>query len=358
MARSPAPIKTALGADELRGRSRTLGQRHRTVLLLVDGRRSINEVVSLAQQAGAQASHFEDLLRMGMVAMPEVARSEPVPRPETGPTSSSFSSTAGSAWPSVAASSRREPDPGPSSQGAGRERRSSQSVPASSVWMDLPDSGNGAEGTGEVVPSRHPQAPPVAPAVAPPVALPVAAAAAPAVAPAPEPVARRVTRESEPQPRRHAQREAQREAPAPRRRPPAAAPTVSARPAPQPQHLPNPAARSAPDAPVPPLSIRDEVLGMAAAPALGARQPPNESESQKLERIRTLLQETLRIDSPVFGARMLLRLREATTRDDLIDIVWAIERHLADTRYPRKEMLSLHRARELLGLGNTVVPDE
>ncbi len=53
MARSPAPIKTALGADELRGRSRTLGQRHRTVLLLVDGRRSINEVVSLAQQAGA-----------------------------------------------------------------------------------------------------------------------------------------------------------------------------------------------------------------------------------------------------------------------------------------------------------------
>ena len=322
MARSPAPIKTALGADELRGRSRTLGQRHRTVLLLVDGRRSINEVVSLAQQAGAQASHFEDLLRMGMVAMPEVARSEPVPRPETGLTSSSFSSTAGSAWPSVASSSRREPDPEPSSQGAGRERRSSQSVPASSVWMDLPDSGNGAEGTGEVVPSRHPQAPPVAPAVAPSVALPVAPA------------------------------------PAPRRRPPAAGPTVSAKPAPQPQHLPNPAARSAPDAPVPPLSIRDEVLGMAAAPALGARQPPNESESQKLERIRTMLQETLRIDSPVFGARMLLRLREATTRDDLIEIVWAIERHLADTRYPRKEMLSLHRARELLGLGNTVVPDE
>lgn len=322
MARSPAPIKTALGADELRGRSRTLGQRHRTVLLLVDGRRSINEVVSLAQQAGAQASHFEDLLRMGMVAMPEVARSEPVPRPETGLTSSSFSSTAGSAWPSVASSSRREPDPEPSSQGAGRERRSSQSVPASSVWMDLPDSGNGAEGTGEVVPSRHPQAPPVAPAVAPSVALPVAPA------------------------------------PAPRRRPPAAGPTVSAKPAPQPQHLPNPTARSAPDAPVPPLSIRDEVLGMAAAPALGARQPPNESESQKLERIRTMLQETLRIDSPVFGARMLLRLREATTRDDLIEIVWAIERHLADTRYPRKEMLSLHRARELLGLGNTVVPDE
>jgi hypothetical protein len=94
------------------------------------------------------------------------------------------------------------------------------------------------------------------------------------------------------------------------------------------------------------------------APSFAPRQAPDEGETQKLERARTLLLETLRIDSPVFGARMLLRLREATTRDDLIDMVWSIERHLAATRHSRKEMLSLHRARELLGLGNTVVPDE
>ena len=78
-----------------------------------------------------------------------------------------------------------------------------------------------------------------------------------------------------------------------------------------------------------------------------------------------LMKDTLRMtglktkrEAVELGLRTLLRLREAASRDDLIEIVWAIERHLADTRYPRKEMLSLHRARELLGLGNTVVPDE
>ncbi|MFZ2651169.1 MAG: hypothetical protein WA210_13790, partial [Burkholderiaceae bacterium] len=76
MAILPAPFKTQLGVDELRGRSRTLSQRHRTVLLLVDGRRALGEVLSMAQQAGAQASHFEDLLRMGMVEAPEFGASQ------------------------------------------------------------------------------------------------------------------------------------------------------------------------------------------------------------------------------------------------------------------------------------------
>ncbi len=328
---------------------------------------------------------------MGMVAMPEAASADQVPQREGGATGSSFSSTASTGWPSVASSSQRESGSGLSSQGASRGRRSSSSVSASSVWMDLPDSGGG-DRIAEPVPSRHPQAPP-----AEPVARRVEREPVPQPQPQPAPVPtpadqgqeqeqeqaqaqaqREAQRESQREAQREAEREAQRDAQretqrrakleaqriaqqaarAPRRAPPVAAPALTAKPAPQPQHLPNPLARNAPDAAAQPLSIRDEVLGMAAAPALGARQPPSESESQKLERIRTLLQETLRFDSPVFGARTLLRLREAASRDDLIEIVWAIERHLADTRYPRKEMLSLHRARELLGLGNTVVPDE
>lgn len=78
----------------------------------------------------------------------------------------------------------------------------------------------------------------------------------------------------------------------------------------------------------------------------------------RLERVRELLVETLRIDAPLFGMRMLVRLRAATSADDLIELVWDIERHLITARHSRDEMLSLQRARELLGLGNTVVADD
>ncbi len=93
------------------------------------------------------------------------------------------------------------------------------------------------------------------------------------------------------------------------------------------------------------------------APKVGA-SVPNRAEQEKFDRVRALLVETLRFDSPLFGARLLLRLRDAKTIDDLIELVWVIERHLAGARYARKEMVSLHQARELLGLGNTVVPDD
>ena len=59
-----APFKTPLGQEELRTRGHKLGQRHRTLLFLIDGRRPLAEVLSLAHQAGAETQHFEDLLRM------------------------------------------------------------------------------------------------------------------------------------------------------------------------------------------------------------------------------------------------------------------------------------------------------
>jgi acyl carrier protein len=74
-----------------------------------------------------------------------------------------------------------------------------------------------------------------------------------------------------------------------------------------------------------------------------------------LQQVRELLIDTLRVDAPVFSAITLMRVHRARSSKDLIDLVWEIERHLGVSRKRRREMLSLHRARELLGMGNTQV---
>ena len=78
------PVKTADGQAELSSRQRRLSQRHRTVLLLVDGRRSEQQVRSMAQQAGAGDSCFAELLDLGLIALPpapEQLPTVPIPRP-------------------------------------------------------------------------------------------------------------------------------------------------------------------------------------------------------------------------------------------------------------------------------------
>jgi hypothetical protein len=81
----PIPIKTAEGQAELGTRQRRLSQRHRTVLLLVDGRRSEAQVRHLAQQAGAADTCFDELIDLGMIAVPppsdEPLSTIPIPRP-------------------------------------------------------------------------------------------------------------------------------------------------------------------------------------------------------------------------------------------------------------------------------------
>lgn len=62
------PVKTAEGIDELARRTRGLGQRHRTVLLLVDGRRSREQILALAQSAGVSPAVYDELLTLGLVA--------------------------------------------------------------------------------------------------------------------------------------------------------------------------------------------------------------------------------------------------------------------------------------------------
>ncbi len=62
------PQRTASGNAELATRGKRLSQRHRTVLLLVDGRRSEHDIRGLAAQAGAGAQCLDDLLTLGLVA--------------------------------------------------------------------------------------------------------------------------------------------------------------------------------------------------------------------------------------------------------------------------------------------------
>ena len=65
------PSKTPDGVAELAHRTRGLSQRHRTLLLLVDGRRTVAQIVATARAAGVQAAVFPELVAMGLVALPE-----------------------------------------------------------------------------------------------------------------------------------------------------------------------------------------------------------------------------------------------------------------------------------------------
>lgn len=65
------PVKTPDGVAELSSRQRRVSQRHRTVLLLVDGRRSEAQVRSMAVQAGAPEGCFDELLALRLIALPQ-----------------------------------------------------------------------------------------------------------------------------------------------------------------------------------------------------------------------------------------------------------------------------------------------
>jgi hypothetical protein len=64
---SAQPQRTASGHAELATRGKRLPQRLRTVLLLVDGRRSAEDIRKLAAQAGAGEKSLDDLLGLGLV---------------------------------------------------------------------------------------------------------------------------------------------------------------------------------------------------------------------------------------------------------------------------------------------------
>lgn len=63
------PCKTAAGHAELVASERRLSQRHRTLLLLVDGRRSVDEVQQLGLQAGVPRAYLDELLALGLIVL-------------------------------------------------------------------------------------------------------------------------------------------------------------------------------------------------------------------------------------------------------------------------------------------------
>lgn len=71
------PCKTAAGHAELAGRQRGLSQRHRTLLFLVDGKRSVDEVISLGAQAGVPKAYLDELMALGLVVLAAPVRPLP-----------------------------------------------------------------------------------------------------------------------------------------------------------------------------------------------------------------------------------------------------------------------------------------
>jgi len=304
------PFKTQLGNDELRSRTLKLGQRHRTILFLIDGRRPLAEVLSLAQQAGAATQHFEDLLRLGLVELP------PDPTPPAPPELPVLSDTAELTTVELVV----PPDP-------------DDEVTVRAPLM-----------TEELI---VPQAPAEEDEIAPPILEPLPVEPAP-VAP--------------PQPRASV---SQRQAAVPA--PPIPEPVVA--PPPTPRVAPKTRASRQPPA----VPVLDQAIGVAPPQPAAAPVPrstvaeapvdldlplPDEAEAQFLQRVRDLLTDTLRIDAPVFSARTFMRVRNAQSAGELIDLVWEIQDHLSTRRRSPRELQSLQRARELLGLGNTLVSDD
>lgn len=73
MAGNTVPFKTAEGQAELITRQRRVSQRHRTVLFLIDGKRSAADVCRMALLAGVPGCCFDGLLSQGLIAMSPLA---------------------------------------------------------------------------------------------------------------------------------------------------------------------------------------------------------------------------------------------------------------------------------------------
>jgi hypothetical protein len=63
------PCKTAAGHAELASPDCQLSKRHRVLLLLVDGARSLDEVVWLGRQAGVPRSYIDELFALGLIVI-------------------------------------------------------------------------------------------------------------------------------------------------------------------------------------------------------------------------------------------------------------------------------------------------
>jgi hypothetical protein len=289
-----APVKTPLGVDELRHRTRGLGQRYRTVLLLVDGRRPLGEVLGMAHKAGAQTSHFEELVRMGLVEISDdMAAPEPVDSIAGALDTPRLTSVELDVLvePALTASGELLPDP---------EDAATAELRAAAQEDDFADD--------------EPVAQVAVVEMAPVHKLPIIRVAT-IPEPPPEPIAK------------------------PR-------PALVVR-----YREPEVKLTDTPRAPDWVQQVRETPFKTADH----ARPAPSMTDEQRLQYVRDLLLDTLRRDSLLFATFSVGRVRAAVTQKDLIKLVWEIERDRAHTRRSRDQLLNLQRARELLGMGNTLV---
>lgn len=320
------PTKTPRGHEELRIRTQRLGQRHRTVLFLVDGRRTLAEVLGLAHQAGAETGHFEELVRLGLVELPEEAAVPEAIDSGSGALDAPRVTSVALDVPMPAEAHEPVPELAPllldeqagvAALDASRLSSTSLLPPQAmdEAWQHPPiDEPIALE-------AQRPAVQPAALAEVAPVQLIDTTAWAdtiPAMEEAPAPV---------PVPVKPAKPAASRAAPA--------GSTVSA--------------------------VLSRAFGRGRArqpvelpPAIPPVEKPS-TEQQLIAQVRELLLDTLRIDAPLFAALTLGRVRSAQTQRDLIELVWEIERHRSHARMSRDELISLQQARELLGMGNTLV---
>ena len=110
------PVKTQAGQDELSRRALGLSQRHRTVLLLVDGRRSEQQVIEMARQAGVADGLYAELVSLGLIQVQVPAEAAPsevdIPLNDSTPPSDLDSDSAFDSAQLEAASAFIEEDPG------------------------------------------------------------------------------------------------------------------------------------------------------------------------------------------------------------------------------------------------------
>lgn len=322
-----SPRKTDLGQEELRQRTRKLSQRHRTMLLLVDGRRSRIEVIDLAQKAGCAPGQFDELLAMGMVEEPSVP---------TG--------TAPLLDAEFAVAAAPEPDD---------ERVEIEIAPP---FTDTPSEGLQpllAEPPPLLTAEAAAELPAALPAVAEPLpAKPAPVPLAPALPLAESAPADQVEPVQAVAPAAPSDERRQADQPVPVERRAARAEVALS----QPVETTPPERRAAPvmlvDLPTP---AGAEVVQAAAADCIPLSRNP---EQRLLAEVRDLLVGMLRVDNPLSGSLLALRVGRAKTREELIALVWEIEHGLARSRRPREALGRLERARDLLGLGNTLVAED
>lgn len=119
MDRPIIPIKTPAGQAEMSSRQRRISQRHRTMLLLVDGKRTEAQVRALSAQAGVPGICFDELMGLGLIVAPQ-------PEPPSAARNGAAASAASSA----------PPIDGNSGFGDDSELPPSRTLPPESIFSD------------------------------------------------------------------------------------------------------------------------------------------------------------------------------------------------------------------------------